>query len=576
MKRWIVALWGVATLVGARPACAQAVAATSVSSLPVKEVTVFKDGHAFVLHQGRSSVAPNGNVLLDQLPSPVMGTFWPFSLEPTGKLNSVVAGAVTLRRDRAAISLRELIRANVGRRVLVTEVTGPPYPATLRGIPADSITPEVRRAGNSDVVLLETDKGTRIVPLERIRDLTVKSDLGTTVSQTEQRPLLTMKLDWGSAPHPKTAEVGMLYLQKGLRWIPSYRVSLDGVGKATVKLQATLVNELADLKNVTANLVIGAPSFALKDQLDPIALQQTAAQLSPLFRTDSASRFGFSNGMMSQVAGGMGGALGGVPGNAPEERVEVDAGNATEDLFVFAVRNVSLKKGERMVLPVAEYSLPYKSVYALDIPFGPPLELNSPGNPTHPTDLTRALAAPKVVHRIRLTNTGPHPLTTAPALLLRAEAGRSEQLLAQAMMTYAAPGAPVDLTVTQALDIRVARSERETSRTPLPEKYRDETLSRVDLAGELTLTSLRREPVEVVVTRTVLGHVLPMEGDGKAEMLNALDGGSANFSLPDWWYGFPWPWWWRHQNGIGQFSWTVRLNPGDSRTLKYQWYYMVP
>ena len=35
----------------------------------------------------------------------------------------------------------------------------------------------------------------------------------------------------------------MIYLQRGIRWIPEYRVEIDGKGEARVKLQATLINE---------------------------------------------------------------------------------------------------------------------------------------------------------------------------------------------------------------------------------------------------------------------------------------------------------------------------------------------
>ena len=55
--------------------------------------------------------------------------------------------------------------------------------------------------------------------------------------------------------------VGMTYVQKGLRWIPSYRVDVDGQGKARVKLQATLVNDLVDLNDVTVRLVVGGTPF---------------------------------------------------------------------------------------------------------------------------------------------------------------------------------------------------------------------------------------------------------------------------------------------------------------------------
>ena len=90
-----------------------------------------------------------------------------------------------------------------------------------------------------------------------------------------------------------------MYLQKGFRWIPGYQVTLDGNGKAAIKLQATLLNELADLDDVTANLVIGVPSFAFKDTLDPIALQQTAAQLSPYFQQGDRMQM-LSNAIVTQ------------------------------------------------------------------------------------------------------------------------------------------------------------------------------------------------------------------------------------------------------------------------------------
>ena len=81
--------------------------------------------------------------------------------------------------------------------------------------------------------------------------------------------------------------MGLLYLQKGIRWIPAYKFVIDGKGGVTVQLEATLINELADLDDVTANLVVGVPTFAFADTADPIGLGQTVAQLSPLFRRDA-------------------------------------------------------------------------------------------------------------------------------------------------------------------------------------------------------------------------------------------------------------------------------------------------
>jgi hypothetical protein len=47
----------------------------TLAKMPVKEITVFKDGHAFVLHEGPLPTDGAGNVVLDYLPAPVLGTF---------------------------------------------------------------------------------------------------------------------------------------------------------------------------------------------------------------------------------------------------------------------------------------------------------------------------------------------------------------------------------------------------------------------------------------------------------------------------------------------------------------------
>ena len=69
-------------LLGASAASAEEAAPLSaLAKMPVREVTVFKDGHAFVLHDGKMPVEPSGDVLMDYLPAPVLGTFWPYSAD---------------------------------------------------------------------------------------------------------------------------------------------------------------------------------------------------------------------------------------------------------------------------------------------------------------------------------------------------------------------------------------------------------------------------------------------------------------------------------------------------------------
>ena len=550
----------------------------ALAKMPVKEVTVFKDGHAYVIHQGTMPVDASGNVLLDLLPSPVLGTFWPYSLDKKATLQSVTAGRRRVKVERTAVTLRELIEANLGAEVVISEGSKPAYPATIVRFLSRSSeeldatlpptgTEHVPIKGN--ILLLKTIEGTRAVPVEHITDVKFVGKYETKVSEEEFRNLLTMKLDWAGQPPVNTAEVGMAYVQKGIRWIPNYRIELDANGKAIVKLQATLLNELTDLKDATVNLVIGVPSFYFKETTDPIALTGALAQLSTYFQTDASTQYAMSNSMMTQVARGgeirKGGAA---PVNlGPEIGV---AGSQNEDLFVFTIKNVTLAKGQRMVLPISQHTLEYKDLYTLDVPYSPPQTFKQYANNAQAAEIVKLMSEAKVMHKLRLTNGNTQPLTTAPALILR-----DGKVLAQAMMTYTSKGGSVDLTLTTAVDVRVKKKDKESKRTPNVANFNNEAFWRSDIASSLELTNQSNKPIEVEVTRYVLGNVDKAGEGAKAEMVNLLedDEGLQSAYRPGWYGYYSWPVWWSHFNGVGRVTWTAKLAPGKSAEQSYEWHY---
>ncbi|MBK7841307.1 MAG: hypothetical protein IPJ49_27215 [Candidatus Obscuribacter sp.] len=65
---------------------------SAVARMPVKEVTIFKDGHAVINQEGEMPTNSSGDVILDSLPSPLLGTFFPYSTDNAVKLVSVTAG----------------------------------------------------------------------------------------------------------------------------------------------------------------------------------------------------------------------------------------------------------------------------------------------------------------------------------------------------------------------------------------------------------------------------------------------------------------------------------------------------
>ena len=425
--------------------------------LPIKEITIFKDGHAFVIHEGSLPVDESGNVAMDYLPAPILGAFWPYSADRNVKLVGVVAGQQKVSVERTALDVENLVKANIGADVIIKEKNErPAYPATIVSIPTRSseelavtdpndATPKLPQQGK--IVLLKTGDGIKALDLDTIQDVTFKNQPKSNVIGDEFRNRLLLKLHWDGHDPAKTAAVGLAYIQKGVRWIPSYRVTLDDNGNAAIELQAALVNELTDFEDVTANLVIGVPTFSFQDTLDPIALQQTVAQLSPYFQRDARTINATSNGLLSQVASPY--RNGYVAGDTAQGSMDLGPnapeGAKAEDLFVFTVKHISLKKGERMVLPIAQYTLKYQDVYSLDLPFAPPPEVRGSLNSDQQAEISRLLSAPKVMHKIRLTNKSSYPLTTAPATIIR-----DGRVLAQNTMLYTAIGGTSDLELTQA------------------------------------------------------------------------------------------------------------------------------
>ena len=188
--------------------------------MPVREITVFKDGHAFVLHSGKMPTEANGNVVMDYLPTPVVGTFWPYASEKGATLAGVTASQHKVLIDQTAVSLRELIEANIGAAVSVTEaapdasINGKAiiYDATILSVPEQSGEElEAASPPNSgeklpvkgNIVLMRTAAGNMVVNIDRILDITFKADLTSRCFlHQEFRNLLTPPSSTGPAASP--------------------------------------------------------------------------------------------------------------------------------------------------------------------------------------------------------------------------------------------------------------------------------------------------------------------------------------------------------------------------------------
>ena len=139
-------------------------------------------------------------------------------------------------------------------------------------------------------------------------------------------------------------------------------------------------------------------------------------------------------------------------------------------------------------------------------------------------------------------------------------------------MTYTPKLGSVDVTLTAAVDLRVKKADKEVKRSPNGTTFEGHQFARADLTGTVSVTNAGAKPVEIEVTRHVLGSADTVGDGAKAEQVNVLED-DAGDARPAWWGYYSWPSWWGHVNSVGRITWTVKLAPGQTADQTYAWHY---
>src|SRR5258705_4046369 len=97
--------------------------AASQLQLSTERVIIFKDGYGLIVKNGKAMADAQGKVFTPQVPeSAILGSFW--AMSDAQKLLAMEAGWEEKREVRekrtACITIPELLRCNVGRRVTLT------------------------------------------------------------------------------------------------------------------------------------------------------------------------------------------------------------------------------------------------------------------------------------------------------------------------------------------------------------------------------------------------------------------------------------------------------------------------
>jgi hypothetical protein len=491
-----------------------------------KSVSVFKNGFGFFTRAGKVALN-DGWAHAAEVPPATFGTLAIYSQEITQIVDIVGVGeGETTRFDSVEQPADEATKQKVIESALGTIVTIK-YFDGMQELEASG---EVKSISGGYVVLKQ---GTthQAIPVTQTRSM-----------QRSTCPLRFHVVSEKQAD-PSRAELNMAYLRSGIVWIPEYTLKIIDEETAELTLRGTLVNEAEDLIDCDVNFVVGVPHFVHTDLMSPIAVghairaigtampntyvpQQVMSQV--MNRAAIANNF-YNNGLQSAAEGmgsdgspvDEGSSFASLMSNLPQNDA-VGSG----DYSVYTKGNLTVRKGERATVTLMSKKIRYGHKY-------------------------RWTTDSEIQHHLTLENNSTTPWTTGPCLAIS-----GAQPLSEDVLKYTPVQGKGELTVTTAINISKNIKEAEIDRNlkahePSPQSF----LDLVRLEGTIKLKSFEKKPIEITISKKLLGKPLTASDDG----MITLD--SNNLRLTE-------------RNGT--IEWSMTIEPGKDYFLNYTYERYVP
>jgi len=442
----------------------------------VVAASLFKNGYAVVV---REIPVTDGKATVGEVPRAALGTLW-FVPAEGAQLRSVVSSVVKTKTPAPLSSLEEVLAANVGQSVQVAFASEDPAlgkSQTGRIVSAEG-----------QLLVLRTAAGTVALPKAAIRS--VLSASGTLKWQKEvETTKRVVRIETQGAPSGK---VLMVSLERGLLWSPSYAIDVSDPKRLKVLCKATLVNDLADLRQADLRLITGFPNVPFAAIDEPLTAGTTADQVvASLLRAGTPEVARREGMMLTQNAAAADrvdfGAAFDVPSAPPGEQLE--------DLFFYRLPGVELAKGDRGLYYLLASESDYEHLYTWDV--ADPMA----GRP-EPERLPDE--AGEVWNCLKFANKSGQPWTTAPATVLR-----DGQILGQDTMRYTGRDAEALVRITKALDVRAQVREEEVSRErgAIRNSAGNPIFDLVTVKGTLSVINAKPQEIRLRIRKELTGEV---------------------------------------------------------------------
>lgn len=493
---------------------------TPTFSPEVKRVAVFKNGYAFTYREGIAQTQ-NGWAYTNKTPIGVLGTVWGYSTSPNVRVQQLLATISEKSESERVASIAEVLLANEGKRIRFVDSYSKEFEGTFEILGRNWLLNPVNRENNSGyapqenlTIALKTETGIILFPISSIRNIEVNGQpkMDKAIITKENRLMINVE----GAKNGQNINLGVAALERGIRWIPAYRVEVKGdpINEAKLELEANVINELTDLKDSEMNFVVGVPHFLFQDLMSPLSMNTAFAGVSSYFQTGgSGGRNAYSNAIASQVAYTTDSTYG---DDTPSPTVfdeEKLSSFSAEQLFLYKADKISLKKNERASLRLFSLTVPASEVFEWTITDPPNVEqryYKYSGN-SNQKSLTEELSN-KVWYALRLKNNTGMPWTTAPALTFR-----EWKPVGQDMLSFTPISGDNILKVTPATEVIGDHNLKETERERVQLNYGGSTYNfdLVTVEATINIRNIKKETIELVLTRNLVGEVLEAGDGGK-------------------------------------------------------------
>ncbi len=502
----------------------------TLSQTNVVGASLFKNGYAVMARE--ATIPKDGELWFTPPSGAVLGTFW-LGGEKGTTIESAVLTTIPVTGKRNLESMDEILLNNIGKLIKLIVDPQSSHPEQYSG---------KLLSASGQIIIFEDGAQKIVIPKNRIQAAVLRGDALTVTTETKSTQ---DAIRLSGTPGGK---VVIYSLQRGLTWVPAYRINLVDDKKLVLISKATILNDLVDLHSIEVRLITGFPNIAHLGSFDPMSVRINVNQIAEMYMGAGVAADLKDTGMTGQMMRNS------VQPSARDAEVNFAPmppngleGFQAQDLFFYRQKVSTLKTGERGSYILFQNESPYKHVYTLDIPTTPLVSYNQQNRSPQQDDENL-----DVWHEIQFKNTGKVPFTTGTALVVE-----NGETLGQDTLKYGSVGAEAWVKITKALDIQAQHKEEELERVrgAIKNVNNSNLFDQVTVKGTVELVNTKSKVVQMKVKHSIYGEVT--DNVDKAEVTKTAAG-------------------LRSVNMTSRLTWNVSLKAGEKRKLTFSYKLFVP